>query len=117
MRALIKKMQLMLKKNLVQQIDAKGKVDLLILTGRLVDQPSIPVDMLVIGEMAEPDLQKLFVEFEKEVGQEVNFTVMAKEEYNYRKQVSDRFLYSILNVEHVTMIDRMGNKGVVTAKR
>ena len=117
MRALIKKMQLMLKKNLVQQIDAKGKVDLLILTGRLVDQPSIPVDMLVIGEMAEPDLQKLLVEFEKEVGQEVNFTVMAKEEYNYRKQVSDRFLYSILNVEHVTMIDRMGNKGVVTAKR
>ena len=43
----------MLKKNLVQQIDAKSKVDLLILTGRLVDQPGIPVDMLVIGEMAE----------------------------------------------------------------
>lgn len=116
MRALIKKMQLMLKKNLVQQIDAKGKIELLILTGRFVDQNTIPVDLLVIGEMAEPDLQKLLVEFEKEVGQEVNFTVMSKEEYNYRKQVSDRFLYSILNVEHVTMIDRLGNKGII-AKR
>lgn len=110
MRALIKKVQLMLKKNLVQQIDAKGKIELLVLTGRFVDQPTIPVDLLVIGQMAEPDLQKLLDEFEREVGQEVNFTVMSKDEYNYRKQVSDRFLYSILNVDHVTMIDRLSLK-------
>ncbi|MEK7105316.1 MAG: hypothetical protein AAB865_01370 [Patescibacteria group bacterium] len=106
LRSLLKKVQLMMKKNLVQEIDARGKVDLLILTGRFVDNTTIPVDLLVVGEIQEEDLQKLLFEFEKEVGQEVNYTVMAKEEYLYRKQVSDRFLYSILNVEHVTMIDR-----------
>lgn len=107
LRALFKKVQLMMKKSLVQEIDSHGKVVLLVLTGRFVDNATIPVDMLVIGEIKEEDLQKLLTEFEKEVGQEVNYTVMTKEEYLYRKQVSDRFLYSILNVEHVTMIDRL----------
>ena len=110
LRSLLKKIQLLMKKNLVQEIDAKGKIDLLILTGRFVDNTSIPVDLLAVGEIQEEDLQKLLNEFEKEVGQEVNYTVMTKDEYTYRKQVSDRFLYSILNVEHVTMIDRVSTK-------
>lgn len=110
LRSLMKKVQLLMKQNLVHEIDQKGKIDLLILTGQFVDNTSIPVDMLVIGEMDEETLQKVLVEFEKEVGHEVNYTVMAKEEYVYRKQVSDRFLYSILNEEHVTMIDRFAAK-------
>lgn len=107
LRSLLKKIQLLMKKNLVQEIDAHGKVDLLILTGRFVDNPDVPVDLLVIGEIQEPLLQKLLGEFEREFGQEVNFTVMAKDEYLYRKQVSDRFLYSILNAEHMVMLDRL----------
>ncbi len=106
LRSLFKKVQLIMKKSLVAKIDEKGKVDLLILTGRFVDNATIPVDLLVVGQMEEEDLQKLLTEFEKEVGQEANFTIMTREEYGYRKQVSDRFLYSVLNAEHMTMIDR-----------
>jgi len=107
LRSLMKKIQLMMKKNLVQEIDEKGKIDLLVLTGRFVDNLTVPVDLLLVGSMQEPILQKLLQAFEKEFGQEVNYTVMTKEEYTYRKQISDRFLYSILNAEHMTMIDRM----------
>ncbi len=110
LRSLMKKVQLMMKQNLVHEIDENGKIELLILTGQFVDNTSIPVDMLVVGQMEEETLQKVLVEFEKEVGHEVNYTVMPKEEYVYRKQVSDRFLYSILNAEHVTMIDRFSGK-------
>lgn len=114
LRSIVKKVQLMMKQNLVHQIDLKGKIELLVLTGQFVDNTSIPVDMLVIGEMEEETLQKVLVEFEKEIGHEVNYTVMPKEEYVYRKQVSDRFLYSILNAEHVTMIDRFASKSPKT---
>ncbi len=110
LRSLMKKIQLLMKKNLVQEIDTKAKVDLLILTGRFVDNNEAPVDLLVVGDMKEEEMQKMLQTFEKEFGLEVNFTIMTREEYGYRKQVSDRFLYGILNAEHMTMIDRISVK-------
>jgi len=37
----------------------------------------------------------------------VNFTMMPREEYVYRKQISDRFLFSVLDAPKVVMIDRL----------
>ncbi len=113
LRSLLKKVQLMVKKNLVQDIDEHGSVLLLILTGRFVDAKEIPVDLLIVGDIDEKDLQKLLHAFEIEFGQEVNFTALSKEEFFYRKQVSDKFLTSILKADHVVMINRLKEKLVL----
>ncbi|MEK7665878.1 MAG: hypothetical protein AAB337_03300 [Patescibacteria group bacterium] len=110
LRSLLKKVQIMVKKNLVQDIDENGSILLLILTGRFVDVKEIPVDVLIVGEIDEKTLQKLLHAFEVEFGQEVNFTALTKEEFFYRKQVSDKFLTSIMKAEHVVMINRLKEK-------
>lgn len=107
MKALLKKVQLMVKKNLVQEIDESGSILLLILTGRFVDVKEIPVDFLIVGEIDEKTLQKLLHAFEVEFGQEINFTLLTREEFSYRKQVSDRFLSAILKSNHIVMINRL----------
>lgn len=107
MKALLKKVQLMVKKNLIQEIDENGSIMLLILTGRFVDVKEIPVDFLIVGEIDEKTLQKLLHAFEVEFGEEINFTLLTREEFAYRKQVSDRFISTILKSNHVVMINRL----------
>lgn len=107
MKALLKKVQLMVKKNLVQEIDESGSILLLILTGRFVDAKDIPVDFLIVGEIDEKTLQKLLHAFEVEFGEEMNFTLLTREEFAYRKQVSDRFLSAILKSNNIVMINRL----------
>jgi len=38
---------------------------------------------------------------------EINYTLMPRDEFLYRKQVADRFLMSILDGEKIVMIDRV----------
>lgn len=107
LRSLLQKVQIMVKKDFVQQIDGSGSILLLLLTGRFVDQREIPVDLLIVGAIEEKTLQKLLQGFEVELGQEINYTLMTKEEFAYRRQVSDRFLSDILRSRHVVMIQRL----------
>ena len=57
---------------------------------------------------APDELQKLIGELEVDLGHEINYTLLPKEEFLYRKQVSDRFLASILGSEKVVMVNRLG---------
>ena len=65
---MLKKIQLMAKKSLVQEIDSKGEVFLLLLTGQFVDTDEVPVDILVVGSVPQPVLTKLLQTFESEFG-------------------------------------------------
>jgi DNA-binding transcriptional ArsR family regulator len=109
-RSLLKKLQLLVRGNFIEAIDREGSVELLLLTGRFVDQKKIPVDLLIVGTIPESVLQKILQGFEKEFGQEVNFTTLTKEEFLYRKDVSDKFLRSILDAEHLVMVNRLKEK-------
>ncbi|MFH1142817.1 MAG: hypothetical protein ABIH67_01425 [Candidatus Uhrbacteria bacterium] len=104
---LLKKTKILLKKNLVQQIDDKGKIDYLSFTGKFVGQQDVPTDIVIVGSIDQKILQKVVKGFETELGDEINYTLMPREEFLYRKQITDRFLFSILEHEQVVMIDRI----------
>ena len=59
------------------------------------------------GEVEPKALQKVVAQFEEELGHEINYTLLKKEEFLYRRQVTDRFLFSILEGEKIVMIDRV----------
>lgn len=107
LRSLFKKVQILLKQNLVHEIDEKGSIDFFAFTGRFVDEPDIPTDLLIVGSIKPADLTKVIQKFEAEIPYEINYTVMPKEEFLDRRQVADRFLVSILGNEKIVMIDRM----------
>ena len=104
---LLKKVKILLKKNLVQQIDAKGTVDYLSFTGKFVGLDDVPTDIVIVGAIDQKDLQKVIKGFENELSEEINYTLMPRDEFLYRKQITDRFLFSILEREQVVMIDRL----------
>ena len=106
-RSLFQKVQILVKQNLVQEIQEKGHVDYFAFTGRFVDASDIATDIFIVGSIAQEDLEKMISKFEEEIPYEINYTLMTKEEFLDRRQVADRFLMSILNGERVVMIDRI----------
>lgn len=109
LRSLFQKVQILLKQNLVQEIEGMGRIDYFAFTGRFVDATEIPTDILIVGSIKQADLEKMISKFEGEMPFEVNYTMMSKDEFMDRKQVADRFLFSILNGEKVVMIDRISS--------
>lgn len=107
LRNLFRKVQILLKQNLVQEIKARGDVDLLIFTGRFVDNTNVQTDILIVGSIDQKSLQRVVSEFEAELGYEINYTLMPREEFNYRRQITDRFLFAILEGEKVVMVDKL----------
>ncbi|MBI2473028.1 hypothetical protein HYV70_00525 [Candidatus Uhrbacteria bacterium] len=107
LRSLFQKVQILVKQNLVQDIQERGHIDYFAFTGRFVDASDIPTDIFIVGSIMQDDLEKMISKFEEEIPYEINYTLMTKEEFLDRRQVADRFLMSILNGERVVMIDRI----------
>lgn len=62
------------------------------------------VDVLVVGEIVLPELAMIIRIFESKLGREINYTVMTKEELDYRKKRRDPFLQSIFLGSHIMII-------------
>lgn len=109
LRSLFQKVQILLKQNLVQEIDDKGKIFYFAFTGRFVDATDIPTDMLIVGNIKQALLEKVIQKFEKEIPYEINYTMMPKDEFLDRMHVADKFLSSILNADKVVMVDKLSS--------
>lgn len=107
LKALFTKASVFLKNNLVQEIDEQGDIAYLAFTGRFVGNLSAPTDILIVGSIDPKALQRVVSSFEEEMASEINYTLMPKEEFLYRRQVTDRFLFSILEGQKIVMIDRV----------
>ena len=107
LRALFTKVQILLKQNLVEEIEGGGEIDYLVFTGRFIGNTEIPTDILIVGSIDAKELQRIVGEFEKELGHEINYTLLPKDEFLYRRQVMDRFLFSITEGEKIVMVNRL----------
>lgn len=107
LKALFIKLQLVLEDDLLRQLEKIGKIYYLVLTGVFCGRPEIATDMLIVGQANKDSLRKIIKKFERELGHEVNFTLLSLREFKYRKEVTDRFLYSILENKKVILIDKI----------
>ncbi len=110
LRALVLKSQISFEKNLVKNIDRIGQTQLLVLTGKLVGIKDLPVDILVVGRVNRDSLKKIVNILQQDLGEQINYTVMSSREYKYRCEVSDKFLFSMLENKRVVLIDRLNLK-------
>ena len=62
------------------------------------------VDILVVGEVVLPELASLIRVEESKRGKEINYTVMSREELDFRKKRRDPFLLGILAGNRVMII-------------
>ena len=107
-KALIVKAQILYEKDFVKKLNSIGKVKLLVLTGIFVNNPNTLIDILIVGKINKVKLIKLISELEVELGKEINYTVFDHREFKYRRDITDIFLYGILDSRKLVVIDEIG---------
>ena len=107
-KALIVKSQVLYEKDFINKLQKIGSPKLFILTGIFVNKPDSITDMFIVGKFSKDKLSRLVKNLESELGKEVNFTSMDVKEFKYRRDITDTFLYEILESKKIIVIDEIG---------
>ena len=97
----------MMDKTFVNKVDKLGDISFLLLSGIFVGLENAPADFLIVGNVNKLKLQKLVAEIEKEIGRQVNYAIMSRHDFIYRKGLTDKFLYSLLEHKNIILIDKI----------
>lgn len=108
-KSLFVKAQVLYEKDFTQKVLEYGRPNLMILTGIFTGQENASTDMLIVGHLKKDQLTKMIKELESEMGREINYTVMDKKEYKYRRDITDVFLYEILEKDNIIVVDDLNS--------
>ncbi len=98
---------------LVRRINALGRIKLAVVAGIFVSQPDdttyeTPADLFIVGDDVDrAKLTKFLKSLESEMGTEIRFGVMEKDEFKYRYEMFDRFLRVLLEGPHRKIINKL----------
>ncbi|MCC6404853.1 MAG: hypothetical protein IT405_00495 [Candidatus Yanofskybacteria bacterium] len=98
---------------IVKRIAGLGRVKLAVVAGIFVSQPDdttyeTPADLFIVGDdIDRGKLTKFLKSLEAEMGTEIRFGVMEKDEFKYRYEMFDRFLRVLLEGPHRKIIDKL----------
>ncbi|HAO81787.1 MAG: polymerase subunit beta protein [Parcubacteria group bacterium GW2011_GWD2_43_10] len=107
LKAVILKSQLLMEQDLIKKIRESGKVKYLALTGIFTNAKQPLTDILVVGKVDRSVLVRAIERFQREVGKEVNYTLLSLREYNERRGLGDKFLLGILNSPQMVVVDEL----------
>jgi hypothetical protein len=111
LKSLLSKAQLVLEKSLVRRVEnlgnVKGAVKFFMLSGSFVGREDAPIDILAVGSINRIKMKNLVKSFEKEMGKTINYTIMTATDFQYRYEVTDKFLYDLLGGKHFIVIDSL----------
>jgi len=107
-KSLIVKAQILYGKDFVSRLKRIGKPKLFILTGAFVNNPDSLTDMLIVGKFNKIKLRRLIKNLEQDLCREINYTLMDFKEFKYRREITDVFLYRVLEGNKVVVINEVG---------
>lgn len=111
LRALILKAEVGLERSLARTIKSIGNVRLMVLTGMFTGmKEETQTDILIVGTINRKKLNSLMKRFQEDFGRQINYTVMTSKEYKYRKDLTDRFLFNILENNKVVLVDKINKE-------
>jgi hypothetical protein len=88
------------------KIKALGNVEVALYTGQFTRDETSGIDALIVGDINQHALQKFMAELEAQEGKEIRYTVMPSQEFNYRRQIKDRFITTVLGSKKQVIIDK-----------
>jgi len=84
---------------IVKQKTRIGKIRYAFLSGRFIrHRPHMEndVDVLIVGDVVLPQIAAIISDYEKKMDREINYSVMTKEEFDFRKTRNDAFIQKVL---------------------
>lgn len=95
-------------KNIIDNKSKIGKVSTIMFSGKFVRSKerkrSEDVDILVVGDIVLPELASLIRTEESKQSREINYSVMSREEFDFRKKRRDPFLLGILSGSRIMIL-------------
>jgi hypothetical protein len=88
------------------KIKALGNVEVALYTGQFTRDESSGIDVLIVGDVNQHALGKFMTELEAQEGKEIRYTVMPPQEFNYRRQIKDRFISTVITAKKQVLIDK-----------
>ncbi len=85
---------------------ALGHVELIAYSGQLTRDLTAPIDVLIIGNVNKNAVEKYISGLETDEGIEIRYTAMRLDEFNYRRQIHDKFITQILNAKKQILFDK-----------
>ncbi len=108
LKALIAKSKLLAQRILDQKAQKLIGLRYLALTGQFTDEENVQTDVLLVGRIPREALEKFIKELEKIYRREIRYTYFSTQEFNLRKDLTDKFLYSIINSNKVVLVNKLG---------
>jgi len=102
------------KTDIVNKVNRLGKIKVVILAGvfmreTLKSVPKEEIDLFIVGDDVDSRKLSYFLKtLEAEVGRDIRYAVMEKEEFKYRLGMFDRFVYTILEGPHEKIVNKLG---------
>jgi len=106
-KALFTKAQVLFSQKFINGLKKISQPKFLALTGLFTNYPEAQTDILVVGSIRRGAFLKLLQELEKDLGREINFTILSEKEFHYREDVMDIFLYNILEGKTLVLLDNI----------
>ena len=109
LKNIIKSKVLDQKRELINQFNRCGRINLLIAAGALIENPDSRADLLVVGDRVKKGaVDRVVKGLEAEMGCELSYAVLETGDFTYRLNASDRFLRDILDYPHEQLVNRIG---------
>lgn len=108
--SLVMRARVLLEGQLDKEIVKLGDIKYLAFLGSFIGEAKAPVDLFIVGEVDPKKLEKLVKENEEGVGFEINFSHMSFDEFQYRKDMTDKFLYAILEARKNVVVDNLRDR-------
>lgn len=91
-----------------KRISSLGRVKLALVSGVFLNKENV-ADLLVVGDDIDRRRFKTFLKsLEAEVGTQIIYAIMDREEFHYRRAMFDRFVRLMLEGPREVLIDRIG---------
>ena len=85
-----------------------GNLELIVYTGVFTRDEHAGIDVLIVGDVNRPQVQKLIEGLEKQEGKELRYAVMDTTEAKYRSQIKDRFWADLVSAKKQVILDKAG---------
>jgi hypothetical protein len=90
---------------LAKAVRSTGRVELAVLTGQFTRDETAGIDVLIVGDVNAAKIDKFIAELEEAEKKELRYTVMPLDTYQYRIQINDRFIGSVLGAKKQVIIN------------
>jgi Fe2+ or Zn2+ uptake regulation protein len=93
---------------ILKGLQKAGNVRMAFLTGAFVRGSHQQIDIFIVGDMNRSQLARIVATMEKEMNRELNYAALTVEDFDYRRNLNDRFLTDILDENKIILCDKIG---------